>query len=206
MTALYAHPMQEDVAIFHRAFGLPDRIVTPGALPADRIDLRLALIREKGIVELQGAILDVQSGKADSPVEIIDAFIDTIYVALGTLVEMGQPVNGKLPYAAPLFAGPRGLVGNADATRLYIVRALAHLEIALDEGDVAQSVEALSKIAVHSYVALAYSNIDPQPYFNEVQRANMSKLGADGKPIHSRGNSVPDLRKVYLEQTAAQEA
>lgn len=209
MTALkYTHPMQEDVAIFHRAFGLPDLIATPGVLPADRIPLCLALIREKGIVEL---------GAASDVIEHIDALINTVYVALGGLVEMGYNAfnpDVDAPWGTGFHIGRPVQSESQQAKSLAemkihditsIQEILDHFEPLMHEVGAHSAAMDFSMIASTALSTLTYAGIDPWPYFNEVQRANMSKLGADGKPIHSRGNSAPDLHKIYLEQTAAQE-
>lgn len=130
--------MQDDVETFHSTYGQPVAH-SPQALPMDRVDLRLGLIKEE-YLELEEALL-----KGD-PVESYDAAIDILYVTYGLLVEMGMKA---------------------------------------------------------------------QPGFTEVQRSNMSKLGADGLPIKSRGMEFdgfpegkvlkgpnyfkPDLRRVLTE-------
>ncbi len=162
----YEHPMQQCVALFHRAFGMHDLIRTPGALPQGRIDLRLSLIREEGVVELQQAI------DRNDTVEIIDALIDTIYVALGALVEMGQQVLMLPPRATiedPAFQEPLRVVAQREA---HIIREqLAALETAFAEGRAAQSVDRLSSICESAHVALTVGGFDPEPFFAEVQRA-----------------------------------
>lgn len=210
-TACYTHPMQQVVAEFHRAFGMPDLIEIPGALPMDRIELRLSLIHEEGVVELQRAIAQRDT------IEIIDALIDTIYVALGALVEMGQQVLMLPPRAMvedPAFQEPLHVVAQHEA---HIIREqLAALETAFRDGHLQQAVDRLSSICESAYVALTVAGFDPEPFFAEVQRSNMSKRSADGKPIYSRGMeldgypagkvlkgpnySPPDLAAVYTRE------
>jgi predicted HAD superfamily Cof-like phosphohydrolase len=207
----YSHPMQQAVAEFHRAFGMPDLIHSPGGLPADRVDLRHSLIREEGVVELSEAIDDVREGRADTPVEIIDALIDTIYVALGALVEMGQEVS-YLPRSARYPELRLPLVQVAWREKEVISYLLEVNEASSDRTAPSHQYN-FAYIAYSAHLALVSAGIDPQPYFDEVQRANMSKLGADGRPIHSRGLEIdgypegkvlkgpnyspPDLAAVY---------
>ena len=74
----YDNEMQQQVVTFHRAMGQPVGD-TPHPLPADRIPVRVELIREEFIDELLPAL---QAGD-------MDACIDILYVTLGLLVEMG---------------------------------------------------------------------------------------------------------------------
>ena len=74
----------EDVKQFHKAFGHPVSNI-PTTLTNDRTKKRYAWILEE-INEFLDAV------KNNDIVEQADAMIDTIYFALGTLVEMGvQP-------------------------------------------------------------------------------------------------------------------
>lgn len=74
--------MQAGVATFHRSMGQPvGHRARP--LPADRIPVRVELIREEFEDELIPAL------EAGDMVETADACIDIIYVTLGLLVEMG---------------------------------------------------------------------------------------------------------------------
>lgn len=74
----------EDVKQFHKAFGHPVSNI-PTTLTNDRAKKRYAWILEE-INEFLDAV------KNNDIVEQADAMIDTIYFALGTLVEMGvQP-------------------------------------------------------------------------------------------------------------------
>ncbi|MCI4659604.1 nucleoside triphosphate pyrophosphohydrolase family protein [Cryobacterium zhongshanensis] len=205
----YTLPMQRDVALFHDAFGHPNLIATPGPLPLDRIELRIGLINEEGVVELRQGI------ENNDPVEIIDALIDTIYVTLGALTEMGADASGMLslehdihhavPEASLLVTAKDSLAAN----KVFLVMLVK----AFSRQQTAYSIEILRAIALRALLALTHAGIDPQPFFDEVQRANMSKLGADGKPVHSRGMELdgapegkvlkganysrPDLASVY---------
>jgi predicted HAD superfamily Cof-like phosphohydrolase len=208
-TATYGLPMQQDVAAFHDAFDMPNLVATPGPLPLDRIELRIGLLREEGIVELRQAV------EKRDPVLVIDALIDTVYVTLGALVEMGHDASNPLshvnreerPFNLDI------LMDTASGCVIAYEMYLAMLEAAFRRQDTTRSVELLDTILNSAIFTLLNAGIDPQPFFDEVQRANMSKLGADGKPIHSRGvdldgypagkvlkgenYSPPDLAAVY---------
>ncbi|HEU5223109.1 MAG TPA: nucleoside triphosphate pyrophosphohydrolase family protein [Candidatus Lumbricidophila sp.] len=176
----YTNPMQQAVAEFHRAFGHPDRIATPGALPEDRIDLRLSLIREEGIVELREAI------NSHDVIAIVDALIDTVYVSLGCLVEMGLPLIQLWRPLNTDTADRATILDISGRVLLTNEMNIKTLERNL-RGRSETAAVVLSQLVWDSLDALSDADLDPQPFFDEVQRANMSKLGADGKPVISRG-------------------
>lgn len=76
---------QKMVHEFHSLYGIPVAD-TPTPLPADRVHLRVGLIREE-LEELEEALTDAD------PVATYDAAIDIMYVTLGMLVEMGMDVE-----------------------------------------------------------------------------------------------------------------
>lgn len=215
-TSLYAMPMQRDVARFHDAFGMPNLADHPGALPLDRIELRVSLIREEGVMELR------QAAHAGNIVLVIDALIDTVYVALGALVEMGQDAGDLLTVHDLVRSTRNGqLIPAAKASVTRNATFLAMLEAAFRRQDVVRSVEILQAITRNALITLMNAGYDPQPFFDEVQRANMSKLGADGKPVYSRGVDLdgypegkvlkganyiaPDLAAVFDKHYGAEE-
>jgi len=209
----YALPMQRDVALFHDAFGMPNAISAPRPLPLDRIELRISLIREEGLAELGDAI------KQNNQIEIIDALIDTVYVSLGALVEMGANIDATIlarndtAHASPSLSLADSGTNSLEVTNMYVVM----LEDAFRAQHLMPAVNLLSLITGAALRALIHAGIDAQPFFDEVQRANMSKLGADGKPVYSRGEdldgypagkvlkganySPPDLASVYARLT-----
>lgn len=85
-----------------------------------------------------------------------------------------------------------------------ILEEYTELEDAIAEGHMEGIADALTDILYVTYGAGHAFGIDLDKCFEEVQRSNMSKLGADGKPIYrddgkimKGGNySEPDLRKV----------
>ena len=78
------------------------------------------------------------------------------------------------------------------------------LQEALAARDIVATADALTDIAYVVYGMAAEFGIDLDACFDEVHRSNMSKLGADGRPIHREDGKVvkgpnytpPDLRKV----------
>ena len=178
----YPDPRQRAVAAFHRAFGTPDLIGSPGPLPADRIALRLALIREEGVDELAEALA------AGDEVAVADALVDTAYVALGSLVEMGARRAPTL--FAPDPSSEKSLLETANGLPGRIAEDLTILENVLLAGNTAVPTRLLETVVDRAEFAFAWAGLDMQPYFDEVQRANMSKLGADSLPVVSRGEAL----------------
>lgn len=79
------------------------------------------------------------------------------------------------------------------------LRILLMQEELLGKGELAESMENQDLIGVADgladllYVTIGTAvvfGIDIEPIFDEVHRSNMSKLGEDGKPIHSRGEEL----------------
>lgn len=97
-----------------------------------------------------------------------------------------------------------------------ITEELKELGQALADDDVVETVDVAIDILYVTFGLLVEMGIDAQPLFDEVQHSNLSKLGADGKPILSRGVELdgfpvdkvlkgpnyfkPDLRRVLREQ------
>ena len=85
-----------------------------------------------------------------------------------------------------------------------ILEEYTELEDAIAEGHMEGIADALTDILYVTYGAGHAFGIDLDKCFEEVQRSNMSKLGADGKPIYRDDGKImkgpnysePDLRKV----------
>lgn len=278
MTTKYRLPMQRDVALFHQVFDMPDRILTPGPLPKNRRKLRIGLITEEGLDELRASIKI--GDPRTSAIETVDSLIDTIYVALGAAVEMGNDLLPNIRY----LLGRESLAAERFINRMYgrgsdrgaltlknayqdfeplvkeqftnetqaalalqmwvagemsgaginknrvhernqirrINSKLGNLNRAFTTGNQKLAVKLLAQIIMDCLRVLTLLGVDAQPFFDEVQRANMSKLGADGKPIHSRGIELdgfpagktlkgpnyraPDLAAVYQRLYGAAQA
>ena len=88
-----------------------------------------------------------------------------------------------------------------------IKEELEELYEAMGQKDLVEVADALTDILYVTYGAgLAYG-IDLDACFDEVQRSNMSKLGADGKPIYREDGKIlkgpnyfePDLKKYVQD-------
>ena len=88
--------------------------------------------------------------------------------------------------------------------RLDLIKEeLSELEEAMKTKNLKEVADALTDILYVTYGAGYAYGIDLDQCFKEVQRANMSKLGADGKPIYNDQGKVmkgpnytkPDLSK-----------
>jgi predicted HAD superfamily Cof-like phosphohydrolase len=88
--------------------------------------------------------------------------------------------------------------------RLDLIKEeLSELEDAMKKKDLKEVADALTDILYVTYGAGYAYGIDLDQCFKEVQRANMSKLGEDGKPIYNEQGKVmkgpnytkPDLSK-----------
>ena len=71
-----------------------------------------------------------------------------------------------------------------------IKEELDELEQAMKAKDLKEIADALTDILYVTYGAGCAYGIDLDKCFKEVQRANMSKLGNDGKPIYNENGKV----------------
>lgn len=96
---------------------------------------------------------------------------------------MGQPVG----------LSPRPLPQERVAVRVELIREefIDELIPALASGDLIESIDAAVDILYVTFGLLVEMGVDVEPFFDEVQRSNMSKFGADGKPIIA-GPNDPD--------------
>ena len=84
-----------------------------------------------------------------------------------------------------------------------IKEELDEFEQALKDKNLTEVADSLTDILYVTYGAGVAFGIDLDKCFDEVQRSNMSKLGADGKPIYNKDGKVmkgpqyfkPDLSK-----------
>ena len=67
---------------------------------------------------------------------------------------------------------------------------LEELNQAIKDKDIKEIADALTDILYVTYGAGHAFGIDLDKCFNEVQKSNMSKLGADGKPIYNESGKV----------------
>ena len=84
-----------------------------------------------------------------------------------------------------------------------IKEELSELELAMKTKDLKEIADALTDILYVTYGAGFAYGIDLDKCFKEVQRANMSKLGEDGKPIYNEKGKVmkgPNYSEPDLKQ------
>ena len=84
-----------------------------------------------------------------------------------------------------------------------IKEELNELEQAMKQKDLKEVADALTDILYVTYGAGCAYGIDLDKCFKEVQRANMSKLGEDGKPIYNDKGKVmkgPNYSAPNLKQ------
>ena len=88
--------------------------------------------------------------------------------------------------------------------RLNLIKEeLKELEEAMNNKDLKEIADALTDILYVTYGAGYAYGINLDKCFKEVQRANMSKLGKDGKPIFNENGKVmkgPNYKKPDLKQ------
>ncbi len=96
---------------------------------------------------------------------------------------MGQPVGDS----------PQPLPADRVDVRVELIREefIDELIPALQSGDLIETIDAAIDILYVTYGLIVECGFDAEPFFDEVQRSNMSKLGADGKPIIA-GENDPD--------------
>ena len=87
-----------------------------------------------------------------------------------------------------------------------IKEELDELKIAIDDRNIKEVADALTDILYVTYGAGHSFGIDLDQCFQEVQNSNMSKLGADGKPIYNDKGKVmkgPNYFKPNLNKFVA---
>ena len=78
-----------------------------------------------------------------------------------------------------------------------IKEEVSELEKAMKEKNLKEVADALTDILYVTYGAGCAYGIDLDKCFKEVQRANMSKLGKDGKPIYNEKGKVMKSKKYH---------
>ena len=91
--------------------------------------------------------------------------------------------------------------------RIDLIREeLSELEEAIEKKDIKEVADALTDILYVTYGAGHAFGINLDKCFEEVQNSNMSKLGADGKPIYNEHGKVmkgPSYFKPNLNKFVA---
>ena len=87
-----------------------------------------------------------------------------------------------------------------------IEEELEELRVAISNGDLKETVDALTDILYVTYGAGHAFGVDLDKCFDEVQRSNMSKLGKNGEPIYNEEGKVmkgPNYFKPNLSKYIA---
>ena len=106
---------------------------------------------------------------------------------------------GQIIRAKPQFPDDKTMQLRFD----LIKEELNELEQAMKTKDLKEVADALTDILYVTYGAGCAYGIDLDKCFKEVQRANMSKLGNDGKPIYNEKGKVmkgPNYLEPNLKQ------
>ena len=106
---------------------------------------------------------------------------------------------GQIIKAKPQFPDDKTMQLRFD----LIKEELNELEQAMKEKNLKEVADALTDILYVTYGAGCAYGIDLDKCFKEVQRANMSKLGEDGKPIYNDKGKVmkgPNYSEPNLKQ------
>lgn len=94
-------------------------------------------------------------------------------------------------YGAPVASAPRALPKSRKKLRIGLIKEeLKELRVAIKANDPVGIYDACLDLLYVIFGLLVETGMDARPGFEEVHRSNMSKLGADGKPIISRGEEL----------------
>lgn len=196
--------MQAQVREFMAAFGQPLRdlpVTEWNQMPEQTRQLAVNLLSEE-YLELYAAV------EAADPVETADAIGDSLYVAMWALNAFGYTVL-QVPQGGNRLGKNPGDIGMPWGPGVewfnYVFdpanpnnrsNPQDHLPLAL--GEYIASLAKLTGVFEYPIIGL----------FNEIHRSNMSKLGADGKPVYREsdrkvlkgpGYSKPDIAGVLAK-------
>lgn len=213
---LYPSPLVL-VEEFHLTYGQKVRII-PNIDIAER-QLRIELIRE------EAEELETATNENDF-IEVVDALADILYVTYGAAVAHGINIDHVL-----------GLTDNVSPSRLInlaleaegaqipteprFIKSVLLKEVpvlndaveryteASNALDIKGVTNAITKIIFTCYATSARLGVDIDDVLAEVQRSNLSKLGADGKPIYRESDNkvlkgpnffTPKIAEVLADQ------
>lgn len=188
--ALTDGTQRDDVLAFHEAMNLTIGNICDPAL-VDR-ELRAELIRE----EVTETIRAIERGDM---LETIDGLGDSFYVVQGALVSFGWCFDS---YVFP--AGYRGLPSLEPLRFLRFslqdVSARAQNAILLGT-DISVVMANVGALADMLRTAVTRLRVDLRPFWEEIQRANMAKVGGpireDGKRLKPAGWTPPDHKTIF---------
>jgi predicted HAD superfamily Cof-like phosphohydrolase len=190
-----ASPSWGDAQDRVRAFHLAMHVAAPTApIGLDEYpgDLRCVLIAEE-VQELADAF-----ERADVH-EAVDAMCDILYVAYGAAVAMGEPLGRDHPTgpAQPPSGGVVFRAGDVDA----VSRRSREFAAAWAGRTRDAMLRALVQLVDDVHATAAHLGVDVRPFFDEVHRSNMAKLGGpvrdDGKIQKPEGWRPPDIAGLY---------
>lgn len=115
-------------------------------------------------------------------------------------------------YDLPIAAVPSAdiSVDQAELRQRLIDEELAELRAASHAGDLIEIADALADLVYVAYGTAWVYGIDLDAVLDEVHRSNMTKLGADGRPVRRADGKIlkgpqftePDIAGVLSQQTS----
>jgi len=187
------HQCLDKVRQFHGVFNYEQADESaPESLTAQQVLLRTSFIYEE-LSETLSAMSEANE------IEVLDGLTDICYFALGTLACMGEKLDSHAwSYVIP---------GRDDCTlSACLSAAVAEACTSMIRGD--ECVTALTNLAyLCKSIIVDVLRVDFYAAFDEVHESNMSKVGADGKPVMLSNGKIgksdlyvkPNLRKVLNE-------
>lgn len=176
--------MIEQVKEFMETFGQPTSY--PAEVPETVFDLRYDLIEEE-LEELEAA---------KTIIDVADALGDLVYVIEGAmLIYNVKPTLTLNPYDTVL---------DLNMDEHFLAEGIANMWVALEQWSLSRMLNEVEFMAAQCGIPL-------KKVVDEIHASNMSKLGADGKPIYREDGKVlkgpnyftPNLEKVINEFYAA---
>lgn len=183
---------QADVLRFHAAMDLHvGNVHTPGFASHKEADLRASLINEE--------VGETVKGIRERDVwETMDGLCDALYVTLGCGVSIGFDIAAVLATMQdePIPSAPVLLFWRAEDFERLLLAAARVCCFSIEQRDsyaVGVALIGLTSVILHTAVAWG---VPLRPFWDEVQRANMAKVGgpirADGKRLKPPGWVGPD--------------
>ena len=123
-----------------------------------------------------------------------------------------QVTDWYIKFGVPIAAAPTIIPMTRRALRMRLIQEETNeLDAAFVRGDIVAIADALADLLYVTFGTAVEFGIDMEPIFNEIQRSNLSKLGADGKPIYDLNQKVmkgsnyspPKLGPILKEQGLA---
>ena len=191
----------ELVSEFHRTYVMPIR-TTPQFDVPER-EMRMNLIREE-TKELTEAYEECDF------VEVVDAWADLVYVVYGAALTHGvvlDEIKDSHIYP-PAIPKPQFFIPERGTKMDTVTKHARLLEEAYANEDLDGMIEQWGNLVNSVYSAAAAHGVNLDEVLAEVQRSNLSKLGADGRPMYREDGKVlkgpnffaPDIKKALLDQ------